>query len=199
MHRRAKKAWIILMISLLLTGCQEKAQESGLEFVDEQRVETKEQNSEEQSEREKQKDSESNTDQYVHVCGQVKHPGVYKLPQNSRIFEAVEAAGGTTKNADESALNLAEVLEDGQQVYIPSKKEQKQKESDTQTGDEKVDINHATKEELMTLNGIGEARAEAILQYRQEHGAFQSIEELMNISGIKEGMFQKIKDDIRIE
>lgn len=193
---------MILMCMMILTGCQETAKESGLELVDEKRVESEEQNSEEQSESGEQDTSAGENYQYVHVCGQVKEPGVYKLPQNSRIFEAVEAAGGTTKQADETALNLAEVLEDGQQVYIPSKDEQKEQEmqngNHTQTNDGKIDINHASKEELMTLNGIGEARADAILQYRQEHGSFQSIEELMNISGIKEGMFQKIKDYIRI-
>lgn len=190
---------MILLCVIALVGCQEKAKESGLELVDEKQVESEEQNSEESPEGEIQETSEGEHYQYVHVCGQVKEPGVYKLPQNSRIFEAVEAAGGTTKNADDSALNLAEVLEDGQQVYIPSKEEMKQeKDNQTQTSEGKIDINHASKEELMTLNGIGEARAEAILQYRQEHGDFQSIEELMNVSGIKEGMFQKIKDYVRI-
>lgn len=199
MCRRLSRVWILFVCVIVLMGCQEKTKESGLELVDEKRVEIEEHNSKESSEREEQEKSEDESYQYVHVCGQVKEPGVYKLPQNSRIFEAVEAAGGITKDADESALNLAEALQDGQQVYIPSKKEQEtQKESGTQVSDGKVDINHASKEELMTLHGIGEARAEAILQYRQEHGDFKSIEELMNVSGIKEGMFQKIKDYIRI-
>lgn len=130
---------------------------------------------------------------YVHVCGAVRHPGVYELPAGSRIYEAVEMAGGFRKKADAAGLNQAELLEDGMQIYVPVKGE-----SETKDEPAKVNINTASKEELMTLTGIGEAKAEAIIQYRDKHGKFKKIEEIMNISGIKEGMFAKIESDITV-
>lgn len=145
---------------------------------------------------------------YVHVCGHVGHPGVYEFQAGSRVFEAIEAAGGMSETAAFSYLNQAELLEDGQQIYVPSQEEVEsgklssgshETEAD-QSGEEdgKVNLNTATKEELMTLNGIGDVRAQAILQYREEHGEFRSITELMEVEGIKKGTFQKLKDQIKI-
>ena len=138
----------------------------------------------------------------VHVCGQVAAPGVYELAEGSRIYEAIEAAGGVNQAAPEG-LNQAACVEDGQQIYVPSVQEL-QDNSFTAAGDSgaaedgRVNINTAQAEELMTLSGIGEAKAAAIIQYREENGGFQSIEELMEISGIKEGVFEKIKDQIKV-
>lgn len=131
----------------------------------------------------------------VHVCGAVKSPGVYELPVGSRICHAVELAGGFRKKADSAGLNQAELLVDGMQIYVPTKAESKAAE-DGQSA--KVNLNTASREELMTLTGIGEAKADAILAYRDKHGRFQKIEDIMNISGIKEGMFAKIEDDITV-
>lgn len=136
---------------------------------------------------------------YVYVCGAVRQPGVYPLAEGSRIWEAVEAAGGLTEEASDTAVNLAQLLKDGEQIWIPTREEQT-----AGTGlyasseDGRVNLNTASKERLMTLSGIGEARAEAILAYREEFGAFETIEDIMKVSGIKESAFQKIKDDITV-
>lgn len=130
---------------------------------------------------------------YVHVCGEIKNPGVYELGVGSRVYEAIEAAGGLTEDAATEGINQAKLLEDGQQLLIPSIH---QMESSADDG--KININQASKEELMTLSGIGEAKADAIIRYREAHGGFQSPEELMEIEGIKEGVFQKVKDQIKV-
>lgn len=140
----------------------------------------------------------------IYVCGAVSDPGIYELDEGARLYEAVEAAGGMTEEASADSVNLARAVSDGEQIYIPTLEETKAQgimpgtysaSSDTQ---EKVNINTASAEELMTLTGIGEAKAESIIRYREENGGFQRIEDLMEISGIKEGVFEKIKDDIII-
>ena len=132
---------------------------------------------------------------FVYVCGAVEKEGVYELPRGSRVFEAVEKAGGFTIDAAYTQINQAEILEDEARIYIPTIEEIADEQLQT---DGKVNINTASKEELMTLPGVGEAKASQIIQYRESYGAFQNVEDLMNISGIKEGLFNKIKDDIKI-
>lgn len=154
---------------------------------------------------------------YVDVCGAVARPGVYALETGSRVFQAVEKAGGFLPEAAGTYINQAQTLSDGQQIYVPTKEEAQEmshpgqnsgnaavsggSSSDSpQSGEEaKVNLNTADAEALMTLSGIGEAKAEAILAYREEHGGFSSIEEIMNVSGIKESTFSKIKDKISVE
>ncbi len=134
---------------------------------------------------------------FVHICGEVKMPGVYELPEGSRIFEAVSAAGGLTESAAEASLNLAEVISDGMQIVILSKEEaDKAQMASEAAAAGLVNINTASKEQLMTLPGIGESRAEDIIRYREESGGFQCIEDIMKVSGIKDAAFQKIKDSI---
>ena len=149
-------------------------------------------------------ESES-TDIYVYICGQVQAPGVYVLPEGSRIVDVFEMAGGLTAEAATDYWNQARILKDGEMIYVPTKEEGKEMNRETNsviqesTSDKgKVNINTASKEELMTLPGIGETRALAILSYRQEHGAFTSIEELKKVEGIKDGVFSKMKDYIVI-
>lgn len=149
---------------------------------------------------------------YVEVCGAVAAPGVYQLMENSRVFHAVEAAGGMVENAAHGYVNLAQMLSDGQQIYIPTKEEAElqalpkasadlftDSTSRTTEASQVININTAGKEELMTLCGIGESKALAIIAYREEKGRFDSVEELMNVQGIKEGTFTKIKENIVIE
>lgn len=143
---------------------------------------------------------------YVHVCGAVEHPDVYALAEGSRIWEAVEAAGGFTAEAADRTVNLAGFLTDGEQIWIPTEEEAETLPLEMGAGSGvgvsaqggKVNLNTASKETLMTLTGIGEARADAILAYRQTAGGFQTIEDIMKVSGIKESAFQKIKDDITV-
>ena len=136
---------------------------------------------------------------YVHVCGAVKKPGVYELEAGSRIYQALELAGGMTEDAVENSMNQAEVLSDGQQIYVMSEAEEDAVKAESgMTKDGKVNINQASKEELMTLPGIGDAKAELIIRYREETGKFNSIDEIMGIEGIKEGVFQKIEDRITV-
>lgn len=138
---------------------------------------------------------------YVQLCGAVANPGVYKILSGTRVYEAVEAAGGLLEEADTRAVNMAKPVADEMQIYIPTINEVN---NDTaaqlleNTRDELLNINEATKEELMELPGIGETKAEAIIAYRTEHGMIKDITELMNISGIKEAAFSKIKDKIRV-
>ncbi|MCI5882930.1 MAG: ComEA family DNA-binding protein [Eubacterium sp.] len=137
---------------------------------------------------------------YVHIVGAVKKPGVYIFQHKPRVIEVVDKAGGFTKDAVVSMINQAEVVEDGTQLTIASSKDNKKKEKSQNKGTDansgKVNLNQASKEELMTLTGIGEAKAVAIIAYREANGRFQKIEDLMNITGIKEGVFDKIQSQI---
>lgn len=143
---------------------------------------------------------------YVDVTGAVKAPGVYSLPAGSRVFEAIALAGGAREDASLEHLNQAGILADGQQIRVYTEEEAEQiPEQNPLAGTEtaateamKVNINTAGKEELMTLTGIGETRAEAILAYRQENGGFQTPEDLMQVEGIKEKTFEKLRDQITV-
>lgn len=130
---------------------------------------------------------------FVYVCGAVISEGVYELPSGSRVYEAIEVAGGFREDADKSNVNQAEVLEDEERIYVPMIGEEVQEKN---SEDGKVNINKASKEELMTLTGVGESRAESIIKYREENGGFQNIEDIMQVPGIKTGLFEKIKDRI---
>ena len=139
---------------------------------------------------------------YVHVCGCVKKPGLYTFQEGQRIDAAVRAAGGFSEDADERSVNLAQLLEDGTQIRILPEGNPGISPSGTGTsgsaGDGKVHLNAAGKQELMSLNGIGEGRAEAIIAYRDSHGGFSSVEEIKKVDGIGDGIYQKIKDLIEI-
>lgn len=153
---------------------------------------------------------------YIYVCGAVEEPGVYPIQEGMRVFEAIELAGGFAQEADQLWLNQAEIVTDGQRLYVYTKDEtqllaEAQQESgmpawqhDSQMAEgsdaqeQKVNLNTADREVLMTLPGIGEVKADAIIQYREAHGAFSSIEEIQNITGIKNAVFSKIKDRITV-
>lgn len=162
---------------------------------------------------------------YVDVCGAVANPGVFQLAAGSRVFQAIEAAGGYLPEAALTCVNRAGVLTDGQQLYILTQEEMERqgldpvemaKASDGQmngsagtgqnTGmtaqvqqDNRININTADEAQLTTLTGIGATRAQAIIAYREENGPFAAIEDIMNVQGIKEGTFAKIKDEIVVE
>lgn len=158
---------------------------------------------------------------FVDVQGAVVNPGVYELEEGSRVFQAVQAAGGCLADAAESYVNQAKSLSDGQQIYVPALSEVQEAENgkaviaakapeavgaedaDRETAEQldkdaesRINLNTADVAQLTGLTGIGEAKAKAILAYRDSVGGFSSIEEIMNVEGIKEGTFSRIKDDI---
>lgn len=136
---------------------------------------------------------------YVYVCGEVAHPSVYRLEAGSRICDAVDAAGGFTEAAEPRALNLAEPICDGMKILVPDTMQVPSDGVSEHAPDSgKVNLNTADKAALMTLPGIGEARAETIIRYREEHGNFSAIEDIMQVPGIKEAAFGKMKEDITI-
>lgn len=156
---------------------------------------------------------------YVHLVGAVKEPGVYEVTTATRLYELVKLAGGLTGEAAGDYVNQAITLGDGQRIYIPTLEEvaklsQNQRmegdktlengnNSDTQNQTvlqtDRININTASLDQLMTLPGIGQAKADSIINYRTQNGLFTKIEELMNISGIKEGLFGKVKEYISVE
>ena len=144
---------------------------------------------------------DSNTGIYVHICGAVINPGVYQVPAGTRVYQALELAGGSSDDAYLSGINLADKLADGQKVYIPAEGENAEGILSTDSGGVQsvmVNINTASEAELMTLPGIGQSRAKDIINYRVKNGLFESIDDIMKVSGIKEAAFEKIKDLIKV-
>lgn len=151
----------------------------------------------------------------VHVIGEVVSPGVVSLKEGSRIIDAINSCGGKTENADITKINLAYILEDGIQIYVPRLDDDidnveyiregagENVISDNVVQDDKkiikVNINTANLDKLQTLPGIGEAMAKRIIEYRTENGKFQSIEDIKNVSGIGDSKFEKIKEYIVIK
>ena len=138
----------------------------------------------------------------IHICGEVKNPGVYLFSETPRVVDVIKKAGGFTKKANTGSINQAEKVEDGTQLVIEDKSSKKKKREKASGGektkDNRINLNTAAKEELMTLPGIGEAKAEQILTFREENGRFSQIEEIKKISGIKDGVFNRIKDMIKV-
>lgn len=136
----------------------------------------------------------------VYICGAVVNPGVYEVSEGARIFQVLELAGGLTEDAAVTELNQAEPVQDGQMIYIPTLEEAAvQAAKEQEAADGRVNINTASVEELMRLPGIGESKAQSIIAYREEHGAFAGTEDLMNITGIKAGVYEKIKNSIKVD
>ena len=145
---------------------------------------------------------------YVYVCGAIENPGVYTIPKGSRVCDVFALAGGFSKNAATDYWNQARLLTDGEMIYVPTKEEAKDRKPETQssrvleqsteqtTG--KVNINTASKTQLMTIPGVGETRAQAILSFREANGPFSSIEDVMKVEGIKDGVYAKMKEYIVI-
>ena len=145
---------------------------------------------------------------YVHICGAVERPGVYQVEEGSRVFQVVEEAGGFLEEAAPDYLNMADAVSDGMKLVVPYADELEAGQAYGETGQAaagvfasgpaKININTADKAALMTLKGIGESRAEDIIRYREQNGGFQKIEDIMNVSGIKDASFEKIRDDITV-
>ena len=199
--------FLILCMTAVNTGCQKKQEtdfilENPKEHTDnEKQTEGNKDIKEGKSDSEKEKSTENI---FVYVCGAVQKLGVYELLPGQRICDAIAAAGGLSEQAAGDSLNQAEVLSDGQMLRVLTTEEaaaatvQPGQETAESSRDGRVDINTADASALMSLPGIGQSKADAIIAYRNEHGAFKAPEELMNISGIKEGVYQKIKDSIKV-
>ncbi len=162
----------------------------------------------------------------VDIKGEIVHPGLYEVTEESRVMDIIDKAGGLTENADTSVINLSKKVKDEMVILVYSKAEvEKLKEkaettitcpevndacitdeattplieedqTNSQTTNGKISINKATIEELQTLNGIGEAKAKAIIEYRLKEGEFKTIEDITKVDGIGEALFEKIKDNI---
>lgn len=189
LRKNCQWAAFLLLTILFSSGCSHRAEE--LVFTSSSAAETGTEMSQEAS---------SSAPLMVHVCGAVQSPGVYELCPGDRIFDAVEAAGGFSRDAAGHTLNLAQPVEDGIQIRIPTQSEAAELLQAVSISSEpgKININTAGEEELTSLSGIGESRARDILAYRKEHGPFRSIEDIKQVPGIKNAVFEKIKDDITV-
>lgn len=221
---RSVAAGIILLCSVMLSGCGQNKAEI---FLDEQENIKTEQTSGESETEEAGLAQTAGKDEipeisptepvvpteiFVDVCGAVVKPGVYEMEADSRVFQAIEAAGGMLPEASGNSVNQAQPVSDGQQIYVPTKEEIADgtvtlPEGNQQSGEKgvqetesgKVNLNTADAETLKTLSGIGDAKAQAILAWREENGRFSSVEDIMQVPGIKESTFVKIKDKVTID
>ncbi|MBB5354552.1 competence protein ComEA [Anoxybacillus mongoliensis] len=151
---------------------------------------------EQQEQQEKQVEEQSSV--VVDVKGAVKRAGVYEVASTSRIYDVIQLAGGLTNEADETKVNFAMKVHDEMVIYVPKKGEDILVETASQTSSSsgKININTATIDQLQTLQGIGPAKASAIIAYREEHGPFQKVEDLLHVSGIGPKSLEKIKEQI---
>lgn len=143
----------------------------------------------------------------VDVKGAVEAPGVYEMEADSRVIDCIEKAGGFLIDAEQKRVNLAQRAEDQMVIYIPMKDEEisdfeqllpDKPVSQTGTNNGKVDLNKATKEELKSLNGIGDTKAESIILFRETNGFFEKVEDIKNVSGIGEATFEKLREEIQV-
>ena len=196
-----KKLWAIGILCgcFLLCGCQNSREQ----WVVPEKEQVLAPETEQEIISQEVKEDISTQTIWVYVCGEVVRPGVYLFVQGDRVFQALEAAGGMTADANVSYVNQARMLADGEQIYVPSSaKEESALFHDAQILEDnqntKININTASIEELITISGIGNSRAQAIIDYRREYGQFQSIQDIMQVPGIKEGLFEKIKEKIKV-
>lgn len=208
---------IILLISLILgliislffltQSFRGKETDQGTDLIEELMNEDEEDILSEESEASTDKEeqiAESLKEIIVDIKGQVKVPGVYHMEEGSRIIDVIEKAGGLLDESETTAVNFAQLLSDQMVIYVPKIGEDIPVESTisqeiAEGGEQeqsKININEADKEALMTLNGIGDSKAENILAYREENGLFKSIEDIKNVSGIGEATFNNLKDSI---
>lgn len=195
----------VLSCCMLLNGCGSVAQDEIAWSLEEEEVALSESFEEKNAETECMTITQEAVI-YVYVCGAVENPGVYEIPEGSRLFELIDSAGGMLENADVTSQNLARVVQDGEQIQILTKEETKELKASgvsVVTGNaaqkqKLVNINTASVQELTTLTGIGESRALAIIAYREENGLFQNIDGIKKVAGIKEGLFEKIKNQITV-
>lgn len=149
---------------------------------------------------EKDQSEEQSTIAVIDVKGAIIKPGVYEMNMESRVNDVIQKAGGFSEDADQTQVNLAQKVQDEMIVIIP-----KEGEVATQEGGEKtasgsgaIRINYATQEEIETLSGVGPSKAQAIIQHREEHGFFHTVEDLLEIPGIGEKTLENFRDNIQV-
>ena len=178
-----------IAVTLLLQGCGEQS------YFESASPET-----EEVAETQTQEAAEPVSEEIVvQVAGCVNNPGVFTLSSDARVYEAIACAGGLLENAYQQDLNQAAKLEDGQMIYVYSMEEHSLSASGSDSAvdaDGRVNLNAADEADLMTLPGIGASKAKLIVEYRTEHGNFASPEDIKQIPGIKDGVYNRIKDSI---
>lgn len=209
----------VLFAGMGLSGCQNHKTEIMLDDQDTEKNTETESGSEEisnevtvlnEAELSEIPQEEIQAEIFVDVCGAVANPGVYEMDADSRVFQVIEAAGGFLPEAASASVNQAQPVSDGQQIYVPTQEEveegtmpaviqQTETAGDSDMAEGVVNINTADADILKSLSGIGDAKAQAILAYREEYGAFSTIEEIMQVPGIKESTFSAIKDKITVK
>ena len=223
-----KKVLILVMIGVFVVGiigfvCLKNNKEEvvDVESFEVERTGEVENNKQDSQDNQSKNETESPSNQnqiYIHIIGEVNNQGVIVLEKGQRIVDAIEKAGGITKKADLSKVNLAYVLSDGQKVRIPSVDDKENVEYVTQNsgnntliesgnqgannislGGGKVNINTATQTELETLTGIGPSLAARIIEYRGQNGKFKKVEELRNVKGIGQSKYDGIKEEVVVD
>lgn len=205
------RGWIytaeLILLCLMLTGCSRRETSVFMEEAEPAMTESEKKISETED-APSPAPSVIPAEIYVDVCGAVVNPGVYSLKADSRVFQAIEAAGGLSPEAAGECINRAQSLSDGEQIYVPTRAEAEEKQlfaGAAQTADNSgkdssmVNLNTADEAELTTLTGIGQSRARDIIAYREANGGFGTIEDIMKVPGIKEGTFNKIKEHIVVK
>ncbi|HCM90903.1 MULTISPECIES: helix-hairpin-helix domain-containing protein [Vagococcus] len=151
----------------------------------------------------------SDSKMYVDIKGAVVKPGMYEVTPEMRILNVIELSGGLLKEADDKQINFSQRIEDQMVIYIPKEGEEIAElqntvavngtnDKSTKSEEGKINLNQASKEELMTLNGIGEKKAEKIIEHREENGSFESIEDLKKVNGFGEKTFESLRESITI-
>ncbi|MBF8982149.1 helix-hairpin-helix domain-containing protein [Lutibacter sp. B2] len=138
----------------------------------------------------------------VDLCGEVKNSGVIELDEGARLIDAINLAGGILPTADRKCVNLARVLEDGEQIYIPKIGEASEdvcNERNAKTSSKKININAASDTELQVLDGVGSVLAKRIVEYREKNGRFKDVRDIMNVAGIGDKKFKSIEEHIRTQ
>ncbi len=204
-----RKIWMVLLWAFLLTtvsACNENKTVYLETSAGEGAGETEQEQTETDGTKESPEEETQETLCYVYICGAVAKPGVYAVPSHARVYEVISLAGGLLAEAGEQAVNQAREVVDGEMIRVPTKEELIAGEAEQSFGDEGteaqdglIDINRADAAELMTLPGIGASKADSIISYREENGGFSSIEDIMNVEGIKEGVFNRIKEHIKVK
>lgn len=209
---------VLIALTILVSGCADEKEVYSLEEI--LSIEANAAGDDDGAKEENTKETEAGLPPtvWVHICGEVSTPGIYELPEGSRVYDVLVLAGGFTAEADTTHYNLAQVISDGMKLEIPGRREGSKGNTavtnthggvdttgitGTPTGGEPenalININTATTQQLQTLPGIGESRAADIVSYREKNGYFQSIEQIMEVSGIKETVFEKIKELITVD